>query len=156
MAEDDYAKRTARIKNLLSSYYGDASQPGTPSAGGGAAEFGGRPPGSPSGAPPPPLPLGPSASAPPAPSRVAPPSLRVGGPASASSASAAAATLGADSAAFDADRHVASLVRGLPLERLLAEHRGVAREIKNLDGDMQQLVYENYGKFITATGGRPR
>ncbi|KXZ52998.1 hypothetical protein GPECTOR_8g368 [Gonium pectorale] len=27
----------------------------------------------------------------------------------------------------------------------------MAREIKNIDSDMQQLVYENYNKFITAT-----
>jgi hypothetical protein len=27
----------------------------------------------------------------------------------------------------------------------------MAREIKNLDSDMQQLVYENYNKFIAAT-----
>ena len=34
---------------------------------------------------------------------------------------------------------------------MLAEHRAMAREIKHLDGDMQQLVYENYSKFIAAT-----
>lgn len=33
----------------------------------------------------------------------------------------------------------------------MVEHRSMAREIKNLDSDMQQLVYENYNKFISAT-----
>ncbi|GAX77837.1 hypothetical protein CEUSTIGMA_g5279.t1 [Chlamydomonas eustigma] len=46
---------------------------------------------------------------------------------------------------------VASMLRTYPLERLLVEHRSMARDIKNLDSDMQQLVYENYNKFISAT-----
>jgi vacuolar protein sorting-associated protein 51 len=33
----------------------------------------------------------------------------------------------------------------------MVEHRSTAREIKNLDTDMQQLVTENYHKFIAAT-----
>jgi len=37
------------------------------------------------------------------------------------------------------------------LEQLLAEHRVTAKEIKNLESDLQQLVYENYSKFISAT-----
>jgi hypothetical protein len=38
-----------------------------------------------------------------------------------------------------------------PLDRLLQRHVEVAAEIKNLDSDMQMLVYENYNKFISAT-----
>jgi hypothetical protein len=115
----DYAKRTERIKNLLSSYYGtgDGSQPGTPGGGaaarGGTSEDGGG---------------------------------RSRGPAGPASA---AATL--DSVAYNADRHISAMIRTAPLDKLLAEHRSMAREIKNLDSDMQQLVYENYNKFITAT-----
>ncbi|KAI8471413.1 MAG: hypothetical protein J3K34DRAFT_520636 [Monoraphidium minutum] len=129
MAEtDDYAKRTARIKNLLSSYYGDASQPATPGAAGDR---------SPSAAP----------GSPKAPPTAAMPPPRGG----ARGGGGGGLALSMDSAAFDAERHIQQMLRGLPLERLLAEHRGMAREIKNLDSDMQQLVYENYNKFITAT-----
>ena len=56
-----------------------------------------------------------------------------------------------DTANFNADQHTHSVLRSYPLEKLMIEHRNMAREIKNLDGDMQQLVYENYNKFITAT-----
>lgn len=38
-----------------------------------------------------------------------------------------------------------------PLDRLLQRHVEMAAEIKNLDSDMQMLVYENYNKFISAT-----
>ena len=37
------------------------------------------------------------------------------------------------------------------LEGLLKKHVEMAAEIKNLDSDMQMLVYENYNKFISAT-----
>lgn len=37
------------------------------------------------------------------------------------------------------------------LERLLQRHVEMAAEIKNLDTDLQMLVYENYNKFISAT-----
>lgn len=50
-----------------------------------------------------------------------------------------------------ARRHVAQMLRGGSLERLLHEHRATAKEIKNLESGMQQLVYENYSKFISAT-----
>ncbi len=56
-----------------------------------------------------------------------------------------------DSAAFDANQHIAYMLKTSSLERLMVEHRNTAREIKNLDTDMQQLVTENYSKFITAT-----
>lgn len=42
-------------------------------------------------------------------------------------------------------------LRKTPLDRLLQRHVEMAAEIKNLDSDMQMLVYENYNKFISAT-----
>lgn len=56
-----------------------------------------------------------------------------------------------DTPTFNADQHTSDILRIFPLEKLMVEHRNMAREIKNLDSDMQQLVYENYNKFITAT-----
>ncbi|KAG6557704.1 hypothetical protein Mapa_000469 [Marchantia paleacea] len=52
---------------------------------------------------------------------------------------------------FDSDRYMQSLLRRIPLEGLLQKHVEMAAEIKNLDSDMQMLVYENYNKFISAT-----
>lgn len=37
------------------------------------------------------------------------------------------------------------------LDALLQRHFEMAAEIKNLDTDLQMLVYENYNKFISAT-----
>lgn len=37
------------------------------------------------------------------------------------------------------------------LEALLKTHVVMAAEMKNLDTDLQMLVYENYNKFISAT-----
>lgn len=37
------------------------------------------------------------------------------------------------------------------LAGLLHRHVEMAAEIKNLDTDLQMLVYENYSKFISAT-----
>ncbi len=107
----DYARRTERIKNLLSSYYGsaDGAQPGTPDGGespaAGSGNYAGR--------------------------------LKT--------------TTTLDSPAYNADRHIAHVLKTYTLDKLLSEHRSMAREIKNLDSDMQQLVYENYNKFIAAT-----
>ena len=56
-----------------------------------------------------------------------------------------------DAASFDAKRFVGGLLRELPLPELLRRHTELAKEIEELDGDMQTLVYENYSKFISAT-----
>ncbi|CAI7906949.1 unnamed protein product, partial [Closterium sp. NIES-53] len=56
-----------------------------------------------------------------------------------------------NSRAFDADSFVANLIRQAKLDDLLQKHVSWAAEIKNLDSDMQMLVYENYSKFISAT-----
>ncbi|CAI5486288.1 unnamed protein product [Closterium sp. Naga37s-1] len=70
------------------------------------------------------------------------------------SGSAAGSSGGRDdinSRAFDADSFVANLIRQAKLDDLLQKHVSWAAEIKNLDSDMQMLVYENYSKFISAT-----
>lgn len=61
------------------------------------------------------------------------------------------AVISLDSPAFNPDRHISHMIQTYSVERLMAEHKGMAKEIKNLDSDMQQLVYENYNKFIAAT-----
>ncbi|KAJ8440845.1 hypothetical protein Cgig2_000733 [Carnegiea gigantea] len=43
------------------------------------------------------------------------------------------------------------MVQKSNLEALLQRHVEMAAEIKNLDTDLQMLVYENYNKFISAT-----
>eukprot|EP00879_Flechtneria_rotunda_P017668 GHRR01018520.1.p1 GENE.GHRR01018520.1~~GHRR01018520.1.p1 ORF type:complete len:521 (+),score=214.76 GHRR01018520.1:269-1831(+) len=108
----DYARRTERIKNLLSSYYGNAD-PNQQGAAAGPA-------------------IGPMARSMPM------------GPAAGKGSML-------DSPTFNPDRHISQMIRSYTVDHLLAEHRGMAREIKNLDSDMQQLVYENYNKFIAAT-----
>lgn len=52
---------------------------------------------------------------------------------------------------FDADQYMNLLVQKSNLDGLLHRHVEMAAEIKNLDTDLQMLVYENYNKFISAT-----
>ncbi|KAG5567832.1 hypothetical protein RHGRI_003119 [Rhododendron griersonianum] len=52
---------------------------------------------------------------------------------------------------FDAEQYMNLLVQKSNLENLLQRHVEMAAEIKNLDTDLQMLVYENYNKFISAT-----
>ncbi|KAL3849674.1 hypothetical protein ACJIZ3_011556 [Penstemon smallii] len=62
---------------------------------------------------------------------------------------------------FDADQYMnllemlglddLKLVQKSNMEGLLHKHVEMAAEIKNLDTDLQMLVYENYNKFISAT-----
>lgn len=56
-----------------------------------------------------------------------------------------------NSPVFDADKYMSLLVRKSSLEGLVQRHVEMAAEIKNLDTDLQMLVYENYNKFISAT-----
>ncbi|XP_047310599.1 vacuolar protein sorting-associated protein 51 homolog [Impatiens glandulifera] len=74
-----------------------------------------------------------------------PPSL----PANASSKYATLDTI--NTITFDADQYMNLLVQKSNLEGLLQRHVEMAAEIKNLDTDLQMLVYENYNKFISAT-----
>ncbi|XWS76646.1 hypothetical protein CRYUN_Cryun01aG0195200 [Craigia yunnanensis] len=52
---------------------------------------------------------------------------------------------------FEPDQYMNLLVQKSNLEALLQRHVEMAAEIKNLDTDLQMLVYENYNKFISAT-----
>ncbi|KAK9930701.1 hypothetical protein M0R45_027730 [Rubus argutus] len=62
------------------------------------------------------------------------------------------ATLDAiNTTSFDPDQYMNLLVHKSNLEGLLQRHVEMAAEIKNLDTDLQMLVYENYNKFISAT-----
>ncbi|GLT71898.1 hypothetical protein SLA2020_438830 [Shorea laevis] len=56
-----------------------------------------------------------------------------------------------NSNSFDPDQYMNLLVEKSNLEGLLQRHVEMAAEIKNLDTDLQMLVYENYNKFISAT-----
>ncbi|WJX13587.1 Vacuolar protein sorting-associated protein 51 [Trifolium repens] len=56
-----------------------------------------------------------------------------------------------NSSQFDPDQYMNILVHKSNLEGLLQRHVEMAAEIKNLDTDLQMLVYENYNKFISAT-----
>ncbi|KAL6179605.1 hypothetical protein ACLB2K_051118 [Fragaria x ananassa] len=56
-----------------------------------------------------------------------------------------------NSTSFDPDEYMTLLVHKSNLEGLLQKHVEMAAEIKNLDTDLQMLVYENYNKFISAT-----
>ncbi|MCL7046880.1 hypothetical protein MKW94_024984 [Papaver nudicaule] len=56
-----------------------------------------------------------------------------------------------NSPSFDPDQYMNLLIHKSNLEGLLQRHVEMAAEIKNLDTDLQMLVYENYNKFISAT-----
>ncbi|KAK7396961.1 hypothetical protein VNO78_18125 [Psophocarpus tetragonolobus] len=56
-----------------------------------------------------------------------------------------------NSASFHPDQYMNILTRKSNLESLLQRHVEMVAEIKNLDTDLQTLVYENYNKFISAT-----
>ncbi|KQK13322.1 vacuolar protein sorting-associated protein 51 homolog [Brachypodium distachyon] len=56
-----------------------------------------------------------------------------------------------NSISFNPDVYMNVLVQQSNLEGLLQGHVKMAAEIKNLDTDLQMLVYENYNKFISAT-----
>ncbi|KAI9099023.1 hypothetical protein K1719_024790 [Acacia pycnantha] len=56
-----------------------------------------------------------------------------------------------NSTSFNPDQYMNLLAQKTNLEGLLQKHVGLAAEIKNLDTDLQMLVYENYNKFICAT-----
>ncbi|KAG2546034.1 hypothetical protein PVAP13_9KG030553 [Panicum virgatum] len=56
-----------------------------------------------------------------------------------------------NSTSFDPENYMNVLVQQSNLEGLLQRHVKMAAEIKNLDTDLQMLVYENYNKFISAT-----
>ncbi|WJX85154.1 hypothetical protein P8452_67652 [Trifolium repens] len=56
-----------------------------------------------------------------------------------------------NSPSFESDHYMNVMVHNFNLEGLLHKHVDMVTEIKNLDTDLQMLVYENYNKFICAT-----
>ena len=56
-----------------------------------------------------------------------------------------------DHAAFDPAAYVLRAVRDDPLTDLLQADETLVSEVQELNNDMQNLVYENYNKFIDAT-----
>jgi vacuolar protein sorting-associated protein 51 len=52
---------------------------------------------------------------------------------------------------FQADTYVDSLLRERGMKDLLDEDSRLLHAKRQLDSDMQMLVYENYNKFISAT-----
>eukprot|EP00981_Chlorochromonas_danica_P006792 scaffold1490_cov162-Ochromonas_danica.AAC.38 len=52
---------------------------------------------------------------------------------------------------FNADEYCRSILQNEMVEGLVAKDANLVHEIRNLDGEMQKLVYDNYNKFITAT-----
>lgn len=72
-------------------------------------------------------------------------------PAPANTASRYATLDTINTTSFDPDQYMNLLVQKSNLEGLLQRHVEMAAEIKNLDTDLQMLVYENYNKFISAT-----
>uniref|UniRef100_A0A8C0XE96 Vacuolar protein sorting-associated protein 51 homolog n=1 Tax=Castor canadensis TaxID=51338 RepID=A0A8C0XE96_CASCN len=53
---------------------------------------------------------------------------------------------------FDPEVYLDKLRRECPLAQLMDSETDMVRQIRALDSDMQTLVYENYNKFISATG----
>ncbi|KAJ3170682.1 Vacuolar protein sorting-associated protein 51 [Geranomyces variabilis] len=56
-----------------------------------------------------------------------------------------------DNHAFNAELHLNKLLNEMSLPDLIQRDNYLVTEIKQLDGDMKTLVYENYNKFISAT-----
>ncbi|XP_057440697.1 vacuolar protein sorting-associated protein 51 homolog [Lotus japonicus] len=56
-----------------------------------------------------------------------------------------------NSSSFQPNHYINILAQKSNLEGLLQRHVEMVTEIKNLDTDLQTLVYENYNKFICAT-----
>jgi len=56
-----------------------------------------------------------------------------------------------DSAAFNVDAFVKKKLTEEPLPNLVALSRQLNSATKGLDSNVQNLVYENYSKFISAT-----
>lgn len=56
-----------------------------------------------------------------------------------------------DSQEFEVKPYLTKLVENTRLVGLISQHRDLSSQIKKLDSSMQQLIFENYNKFITAT-----
>eukprot|EP01031_Cornospumella_fuschlensis_P025988 gene25988-31381_t len=56
-----------------------------------------------------------------------------------------------DDSNFDHVSYVKNVLQHESVEGMVAKDSELVHEIRNLDGEMQKLVYDNYNKFITAT-----
>lgn len=56
-----------------------------------------------------------------------------------------------DSSDFQTTKYIVSELQNLKVGELLDKDADLMHDIRNLDSDMQMLVYENYNKFIAAT-----
>ncbi|POG78002.1 hypothetical protein GLOIN_2v1541000 [Rhizophagus irregularis DAOM 181602=DAOM 197198] len=56
-----------------------------------------------------------------------------------------------DFSAFDVNKYVNNMLAEKHLSELMQRDNDLSTEIRQLDGDMKTLVYENYSKFISAT-----
>ncbi|CAG8674102.1 9994_t:CDS:10 [Funneliformis caledonium] len=56
-----------------------------------------------------------------------------------------------DNSAFEAEKYVNNMLVEKHLSELMQRDNDLSTEIRQLDGDMKTLVYENYSKFISAT-----
>ncbi|KAJ1949701.1 hypothetical protein IWQ62_006690, partial [Dispira parvispora] len=56
-----------------------------------------------------------------------------------------------NSTRFEPKRYASALLKDQPLVAVLQQANRLDQEIRQLDGDMKTLVYENYSKFIRAT-----
>ena len=56
-----------------------------------------------------------------------------------------------DGEGFDVDVYLQNMLRTETLHSLLTQNAKIKKETQTLDSDMQNMVYENYNKFIRAT-----
>ncbi|RIA83584.1 hypothetical protein C1645_785985 [Glomus cerebriforme] len=56
-----------------------------------------------------------------------------------------------DFSAFEANKYIDNMLAEKHLSELMQRDNDLSTEIRQLDGDMKTLVYENYSKFISAT-----
>ncbi|CAG8721631.1 16049_t:CDS:2, partial [Cetraspora pellucida] len=56
-----------------------------------------------------------------------------------------------DNSAFEAEHYCNVILTEKHLSGLIQRDNDLSTEIRQLDGDMKTLVYENYNKFISAT-----
>ncbi|CAG8534003.1 7736_t:CDS:1 [Ambispora gerdemannii] len=56
-----------------------------------------------------------------------------------------------DSNSFEPEKYFNKLVTEKQLSELIQQDNDLITEIRQLNGDMETLVYENYNKFISAT-----
>lgn len=59
--------------------------------------------------------------------------------------------LNLNSGDFDPEAYVNHLLQRKGLDELVAVEEDMVQNVRRLDAEMQQLVYENYSKFLTAT-----